>query len=128
MNFISATESVVRAIEVAGILVIVIGMVVALLYAANGLARDRSWENAYTRVRHGVGRALLLGLDLLIASEIIRSIVAESLETTAALGLTIVIRTFLSLTLTIEIEGELPWRRGHALDQSRKRRSDGDAG
>jgi len=118
MGFAEAAEAIVLAIEVVGVAVIVIGIVVALGWAGLEFVRDRKPERAYTRVRHGIGRSLMLGLDLLIASEIIRSIIADTIESVGMLGLTIVIRTFLSLALTIEIEGQLPWHRGHALVDS----------
>ena len=114
-TFTEVTHMIVLGIEIAGVVTIVVGILLAVAYGLFQYAKDRNLEHAYHRVRHGIGRALMLGLDLLIASEIMLSILADSLDNVMALGLTIVIRTFLSLTLTVEIEGELPWRRGSPL-------------
>jgi uncharacterized membrane protein len=59
-----------------------------------------------------VGRAILLGLEFLIAGDIIRTVVvAPTLQNVVVLGLIVLIRTFLSLSLQLEIEGKLPWQR-----------------
>jgi len=62
--------------------------------------------------RQDVGRAILLGLEFLIAGDIIRTVVvAPTLQNVLVLGVIVLIRTFLSLSLQLEIEGKLPWRR-----------------
>jgi uncharacterized membrane protein len=111
MSFNAIAEHLVFGIEVAGVGVIVIGLALVVLSAIKKWIAEKQPAAAYAYARHGIGRSLMLGLDLLIASEIIRSIMAETLESVSVLGLTIVIRTFLSLTLEIEIEGQLPWKR-----------------
>src|SRR5207248_8561476 len=62
--------------------------------------------------RHDVGRAIWLGLEFLIAGDLIRTVVvAPTMQNVAVLGLIVLIRTFLSLSLQLEIEGKLPWQR-----------------
>ena len=125
MTWTETANDIVIAIEVVGVAVIVFGVVFAALYALYRFVEDRDVEEGYTRLRHGVGRSLMLGLDLLIASEIVRSISTETLESVAVLGLTVIIRTFLSLTLAVEIDGVLPWRRGRTrldVESERERR------
>ncbi len=69
--------------------------------------------DAYGGLRRGLGRAILLALELLVAADIIRTIaVAPTLENVAALALIVLIRTFLSFALEVELNGALPWRRG----------------
>jgi uncharacterized membrane protein len=114
MTFNEITQDIVVAIEAAGVAIIVIGILIAMVYSLKKLISERDFRDAYDSLRHGIGRSLMLGLDLLIASEIMRSIMAETIESVTVLGVTIVIRTFLSLTLEIEIEGILPWRRNDA--------------
>lgn len=98
-----------RAIEAAGVLVIVLGVVIT---AAN-FVRDSKAPGAYGRARATLGRAILLGLELLVAADIIDTVAIEpSPESVAVLAGIIVIRTFLSLSLEVEIEGRWPWRRG----------------
>lgn len=124
MIVLELADNVVASIEVAGVAIIVSGILLSVAYALVGLGRDRDLERAYTRARHGVGRSLMLGLDFLIASEIVRSITTETLESVSVLGLTVVVRTFLSLTLAVEIDGRLPWRRaGPRLDVTREGKS-----
>src|SRR5438094_5610922 len=85
--------------------------------------RDRSHDtgNYYMPYRQDVGRAILLGLEFLIAGDLIRTVVvAPTMQNVVVLGLIVLIRTFLSLSLQLEIEGRLPWRRDvppQAVDQ-----------
>jgi uncharacterized membrane protein len=67
----------------------------------------------YQRARQGVGRAILLGLEVLIFADIVLTItVDQTLDSAITLGLIVLVRTFLSFSLEIELEGALPWRRG----------------
>ena len=76
------------------------------------LHRAQSTGNYYSLYRQDVGRAILLGLEFLIAGDIIRTVVvAPTMQNVLVLGLIVLIRTFLSLSLQLEIEGKLPWRR-----------------
>jgi uncharacterized membrane protein len=76
------------------------------------LHRAHKTGNYYALYRQDVGRAILLGLEFLIAGDIIRTVVvAPTMQNVLVLGLIVLIRTFLSLSLQLEIEGKLPWRR-----------------
>jgi uncharacterized membrane protein len=66
---------------------------------------------AYENYKHQLGKALLLGLDLLVAADVVRTVALEpTLGNVAVLGLLVLIRTFLSWSLTVEMEGRLPWQ------------------
>src|SRR3989454_9531769 len=81
-----------------------------------GLRRMHGAGNYYLPYRQDVGRAILLGLEFLIAGDLIWTVVvAPTVQNWAGLGLIVLIRTFLSLSLQLEIEGRLPWQR--ALSQ-----------
>jgi uncharacterized membrane protein len=68
-------------------------------------------KTTYTNFRHRVGRALLLGLEILVAADIIRTVVLEpTLQNILLLGLLVLIRTFLSWSLVLEIEERWPWQ------------------
>jgi len=68
---------------------------------------------AYQRARQDVGRAILLGLEVLIIADIVLTITVEqTVESALTLGLIVLVRTFLSFSQEIELEGNLPWRRG----------------
>ena len=93
-----------------GVFIVAGGALVATARLA--LRSMRSSGNYYSLYRQDVGRAILLGLEFLIAGDIIRTVVvAPTLQNVLVLGLIVLIRTFLSLSLQLEIEGKLPWRR-----------------
>jgi uncharacterized membrane protein len=96
-------------LEVAGIAVIVAGTVVTALRVA--LARGWDAGARYRRFRLDLGKAILLGLELLVGADIVRSVAAPTFEGISVLGLIVVVRTFLSFTLTVELEGRWPWQR-----------------
>jgi uncharacterized membrane protein len=101
---------VVDGFEVAGVAVLVIGSVAAFVRAA--LILPRSAAAAYQRLRQDVGRAILLGLEILIISDIVRTVtVDQTLESAVTLGVIVLVRTFLSFVLAVELDGSLPWRR-----------------
>ena len=98
------------AIDGIGVFVIIGGALVAT--ARLVLHRVQDTGNYYSLYRQDVGRAILLGLEFLIAGDIIRTVVvAPTMQNVLVLGLIVLIRTFLSLSLQLEIEGKLPWRR-----------------
>lgn len=90
-------------------------IVVAIVYGLYNYVRDafikKQREQAYRTFKVRLGSALLLGLEILVAADIIRTVALEpSLNNVAVLGLLVVIRTFLSWSLVVEIEGRWPWR------------------
>jgi uncharacterized membrane protein len=112
MGLAETMEEVARGVEVVGIATLVLGLVVALVQAARVLFGGRDAEDAYRVVRTVFGRSILLGLEFLVAADIIRTVAVEpSLENVGVLGLIVLIRTFLSFSLEVEIDGIWPWRR-----------------
>jgi len=74
------------------------------------IRRGRSAE-AFTQYKHGMGKALLLALELLVAADVVRTVVLEfTLANVVALGVLVLVRTFLSWSLVVEIEGRWPWQ------------------
>ncbi|WP_454860096.1 DUF1622 domain-containing protein [Promicromonospora soli] len=105
-------EAVVRGFEVVGVAVLVVGSVAACVSAALSY-RQVGGRRAYEGARRNVGRAILLGLEFLIIADIVMTITIDpTLRSAAALGVIVLVRTFLSFSLEIELEGSLPWRRG----------------
>jgi len=91
--------------------VLVAGSFVAFARFSVELFRGRS-GGAYEGARQGVGRAILLGLEILIIADIVQTITIDpTLESAVALGVIVLVRTFLSFSLEIELEGVVPWRR-----------------
>jgi uncharacterized membrane protein len=107
-----------RWFELAGITVIVLG---ALVSVANAAFRRAPWrrqgggagaDDRIATFRKSLGRSILMGLELLVAADIIRTVaVAPSIENVLVLGGIVLIRTFLSMSLEVEIEGKWPWHR-----------------
>lgn len=105
-------EPIAHVIEGAGVIVIVIGAIVSTGFFAVSTMREAEFQPVFHQYRANLGRAILLGLEFLIAGDIIATILVEpTLESVGSLGLVVLIRTFLSFSLETEIEGQLPWRR-----------------
>jgi len=110
-RFQTIVEYVVYGIETFGVLVIVLGCLAGTWRLVRGLGR-RAMLDIYTQYRQDIARSILLGLEFLIAADVIRTVlVAPTLANVAVLALIVLIRTFLSFSLTMEIEGRLPWQR-----------------
>jgi uncharacterized membrane protein len=110
MHFEEWMELVVKAFEVAGVAILALGSVVALAGSAIRLYRGER-AAAYELARQQVGRSVLLGLEVLIISDIVLTItVDQTLESALTLGVIVLVRTFLSFSLEIELEGVVPWR------------------
>jgi uncharacterized membrane protein len=104
-----------RAFEGLGALILTIGLMWSVVLAVLAWRRSRSPQRVYTALRRAFGATLLLGLEILVAADLIRTVaVAPTLDNVLVLGLIVLIRTFLSFSLEIEIEGVLPWRRAPA--------------
>src|SRR5262245_20357141 len=98
--------------ELLGTAVLVIGSAVAFARFIATLLREGTGSRSYQTLREGLGRAILLGLEFLVAADIIRSVALElTLQSVGVLGLLVLVRTFLSWSLEIEITGALPWQR-----------------
>lgn len=113
VDFESVVGVVGTVIESVGVAIIAFGSLGPLLMQLVRLARGRREAGGWAVVRRDVGRALLLGLEFLVAGDIIRTVVGTiSFESLGLLAGVVVIRTFLSFTITAEIEGRWPWRSG----------------
>ncbi|GAA4706863.1 putative membrane protein [Promicromonospora umidemergens] len=99
-----------RAVDAAGVVAVVLGAVMATVFAVTRLARRQG--EVYGRYRRFLGRSILLGLELLVAADIIRTVaVAPTLESVGVLAGIVLIRTFLSWSLELEITGRWPWQK-----------------
>jgi uncharacterized membrane protein len=112
-SFRQLMEIVGTAVDGVGVFIVAAGAVVATVRLL--VHRAHKTGNYYSFYRQDIGRAILLGLEFLIAGDIIRTVVvAPTIQNVLVLGLIVLIRTFLSLSLQLEIEGRLPWRRDAA--------------
>jgi uncharacterized membrane protein len=111
MHFEEWMENVVKAFEIVGVVMLAVGSIVTLVRAATVLARGEH-HAAYQTARQGIGRSVLLGLEVLIIADIVQTVTIDpTFESAVILGLIVLVRTFLSFSLEIELEGTLPWRR-----------------
>lgn len=98
-------------IEAAGVISIIVGFVLSAIWFVRRLRRLGSLD-AYQQFRQDLARSIILGLEFLIAGDIIRTVtVDQTLKSAAVLALIVLIRVVLSLMLEFEIEGRWPWRR-----------------
>jgi uncharacterized membrane protein len=100
-----------EAIEVAGVVVIAAGVVIGVGLFAWDLLRQEPIRDAYTRLRTFMGRSLLLGLEFLVAGDIIKTVAIEpTRESVVVLAVIVLVRTVLSLSIDVEIDGRWPWQ------------------
>ncbi len=104
----------VLAMEVVAVLVIVAGLAVGLIRYGAGVVRPEGRTEAYHRFKVWMGRTLLLGLEILVAADVVNTVALQpTTDNVIALGLLVVIRTFLGWSLVVEIEGRWPWQQRH---------------
>ncbi|MHC2993460.1 hypothetical protein OB13_18465 [Pontibacter sp. HJ8] len=102
-------EYIARIIEAAGVLIIAVGAAIAMIKFVFALQQNK--QRSYKLLRQDLGKAILLGLEILVAADIIATVVTEpTMERVLTLGLIVLIRTFLSLSLQVELEGKFPWQ------------------
>ena len=115
MNFKYLSELVSAGFQLAGIVALVCGAVLTFILYIRILSRRGDASAAYRDFRRNLGKAILLGLELLVAADIIRSVALDpTFATIGVLGMIVVIRTFLSWSLEVEINGKWPWQKVHA--------------
>lgn len=104
--------TVAQGFEAVAALVLIIGLIFAFIVSLRQWRRTRSGSAAYKVMRQTFGGVILLGLEILVAGDLLRTVaVAPTLDNVIVLGLIVLIRTFLSFSLEIEIDGVPPWRR-----------------
>ena len=105
-------ETAVLITELAGVAAILVGAAVATALFFRRVVARAALPEAFRQYRQGLGRAILLGLEFLVAADIINTVALEpTLRSVALLGGVVLIRTFLSFALEVELEGRWPWKR-----------------
>jgi uncharacterized membrane protein len=108
-------DHITRFLELAGVVTIIAGGLVATVHFFAAI-RTGEFDQAYRSYRRNVGRAILLGLELLVAADIIGTVALQpTFRDVGVLAAIVLIRTFLSFSLEIEITGRLPWRRSEPV-------------
>jgi uncharacterized membrane protein len=125
VSVVEVIEGIGKAIDAIGVAVIAGGAILAVFLTIGRIRQEDS--GAYEFFRRRLGRAILLGLEFLVAADIIRTVaVTPSAESVAVLGGIVLIRTFLSFSLQLEVTGAWPWQQrsiaaadktqGHSVD------------
>jgi uncharacterized membrane protein len=112
VTFATVMDHVAQAFEGLGAAILVIGAVWSCVLAVSVWRRAHTPKGTYTALRNAFGGTLLLSLEVLVAADLIRTVaVAPTLTNVVALGVIVLIRTILAISLETEIEGVPPWRR-----------------
>ena len=108
----STVEAVGTAVDVAGVVAIDLGAFITMVMFGYRVLQRAELRSAYRSYRHGLGRAILLGLELLVAGDIIRTVaIAPTFTSVGVLALIVLVRTFLSFSLEVELEGRWRWQK-----------------
>jgi uncharacterized membrane protein len=111
-------EALAKLLEVAGVAIILLGVLLATIKFLQGGITSNDWRFTYEQYRANLGRGILLGLELLVGADIIGTITAPlTFESVGLLAIIVMIRTFLSFSLETEIEGCWPWQRASRRSQ-----------
>jgi len=113
MSYDEVINDVVKVVEAAGAAIMVLGGLGAFLLYLARVRRSEDSSATYDELRRNLGRCILLGLEVLIIADIVRTIIVDpTFESVAVLGIIVIIRIVLSFSLEVEIDGVWPWRRG----------------
>ena len=111
MTFDQMLDFAEHAFEFVGVGILLVGGLFSLVAYARDVSQGHRVA-AYLGLRNNVGRTILLGLEVLIVADIILTVaIDQTLENAATLGLIVLVRTFLSFSLDIELDGVVPWHR-----------------
>ena len=117
MHFEKSVELVAKVIDSVGVAVIIGGVLLTSMLLARAGA---DWAQRFREYRRGVGRSILLGLEFLVAADIIRTVaISPTFRGVGVLAVIVLIRTFLSFTLELEIDGRWPWQDQRGADSRR---------
>ena len=111
MDIRATVDAIGLAVDAVGVAVIVASIALAGAGFARNLARDQSFDTSYRQVRQSIGRGILLGLEILVAGDIIRTVaIAPTFTSVGVLAMIVGIRTFLSFSLEVELTRRWPWQ------------------
>ena len=112
MSYKHTISEIVKVVEAAGAGIMVLGGLGSFAVFVPQALRPKTAKGSYDELRRNLGRCILLGLEVLIIADIVRTIIVDpTLESVAVLGIIVVIRILLSFALEVEIDGLWPWRR-----------------
>ncbi len=111
MSFTQAVEFAGKGLDVVGVAVILLATLSLLAYSAARLIGGKQLSVVFRLLRRELGQGILLGLEILVAADIVRTVaVSPTIQSVAVLGVIVLIRTFLSFSLEVELTGRWPWQ------------------
>ncbi|WP_306357904.1 MULTISPECIES: DUF1622 domain-containing protein [unclassified Nocardia] len=111
MRFAEVVETTSTVLDAMGVIVIAGGALAGTARFAGALTAKREFTSVYRRYRQELGRAILLGLELLVAADIIRTVaISPTYTSVGVLAMIVAVRTFLSFSLEVELDGRWPWQ------------------
>ena len=126
MTYEETIEEVVKVVEAFGAGIMIFGGLGAFAVFALRVRRAETRHGGYTDLRRNLSRCILLGLEVLIVADIVRTIIVDpTLESVAVLGIIVVIRILLSFSLEVEIDGVWPWHRRQLGSRTERETADG---
>jgi uncharacterized membrane protein len=126
MGFTHNVENVVQVVEAVGVAILVLGGFLVFVHSSVLYLTPARRVNAYYYFRRHLGRTILLGLEVLIVADIIRTVIVnQTAESVAVLATIVVVRIVLSWSLSVEIDGVWPWKKGSAITAARENEIDG---
>jgi uncharacterized membrane protein len=112
MDYEHGMSDLVKVFELLGVSILVVASALAFVRYVLALVRGQTGIDAFLALRAGLGRGILLGLEILVIADIIRTIVVDpTLSSALSLGLIVVVRIVLSFAIDIEVDGVVPWRK-----------------
>ena len=112
MDFATFAQTAGKLLDAMGVMVILLGVALSTIFAIISLFRKVGLHELYRSYRHNLGRSILIGLEFLVAGDIIRSVAGNlNLDSVFILAIIVVIRSLLGVEFEMEIEGRWPWQR-----------------
>jgi len=109
-NFKTYVDYISSVVEMIGVITIFLGALYSLFVFFVSISKKKT--DSYIKLRQSLGKSILLGLEILIAADIMATVVTDpTMKSVIILGLIVLIRTFLSLSLQVELEGRFPWQK-----------------
>ena len=120
LSYQEVMSDAVKVFELVGVAILIVGSALAFGGYALELLRGTARLTAFKDLRASLGRSILLGLEVLVVADIVRTIVVEpTLESAATLGVIVLVRVLLSFAIDVEVDGVAPWRKAGRADPER---------
>ena len=120
LSYQEVMSDAVKVFELVGVAILVVGSAVAFAGYAVELLRRTPRLTAFKDLRAALGRSILLGLEVLVVADIVRTIVVEpTLDSALTLGVIVLVRVLLSFAIDVEVDGVAPWRKAERADPER---------